>query len=85
MAKVKSRIAQVEKEAMFRRWFYFSRFLEGLSDGQMEEIALHWRFPDPLPEPLPGDERTRQLGSKEPHSAVGGIRARDFTHHARDE
>ena len=53
MANLKSRIAQVEKEAMFRRWFYFSSFLEGLSDGQIEEIALHWRFPDPLPEPLP--------------------------------
>jgi hypothetical protein len=53
VAKVKSRIAQVEKEALFRRWFYFSRFLEGLSDGQIEEIALHWRFPAPLPEPLP--------------------------------
>ena len=52
MAKVESRIAQVEKEAMFRRWFYFSRFLEGLSEEQIEEIALYWRFPDPLPEPL---------------------------------
>ena len=41
MANVKNRIAQVEKEAMFRRWFYFSCFLEGLSDGQIEEIALH--------------------------------------------
>jgi len=37
---------------MFRRWFYFSRFLEGLSEEQIEEIALYWRFPDPLPEPL---------------------------------
>jgi len=38
---------------MFRRWFYFSRFLEGLSQEQIEEIALNWRFPVPLPEPLP--------------------------------
>ena len=53
MVKIESRIAQVEKEAMFRRWFYFSRFLEGLSEEQIAEIAIHWRFPDPLPEPLP--------------------------------
>lgn len=53
MAKVKNRITNLEKEALFWRWFHFSRFLEGLSEGQIEKIALHWRFPDPLPEPLP--------------------------------
>jgi hypothetical protein len=53
MAKINSRIAQMEKKSQFMRWFCFSRFLEGLSDEQLEEIALDWRFPDPLPEPLP--------------------------------
>ena len=31
----------------------FSRLLEGLTDAQLEEVALHWRFPEPLPTPLP--------------------------------
>jgi hypothetical protein len=53
MAKFENRISNLEKEALFWRWFYFSRFLEGLSEEQIEEVALHWRFPDPLPEPLP--------------------------------
>ena len=53
MAKIKSGIAQIEREAQFRRWFEFSRLLEGLSDEQLDEIALDWRFPEPLPEPLP--------------------------------
>ena len=53
MARINSRIAKIEKEAQFWRWFNFSRFLEGLSDEQLEEIARDWRFPDPLPDPLP--------------------------------
>jgi hypothetical protein len=53
MAKVKNRIASLEKKALFWQWFHFSRFLEGLSHEQIEEIALNWRFPEPLPEPLP--------------------------------
>jgi hypothetical protein len=53
MAKINSRIAQIEKEAQFRRWFDFSRLLERLTDEQLEEIALDWRFPETLPEPLP--------------------------------
>jgi hypothetical protein len=53
MAKFENRISNLEKEALFWRWFYFSRFLESLSEEQIEEVALHWRFPDPLPEPLP--------------------------------
>ena len=49
MAKVKTRIAQLEKEARFRLWFNFSRFLEAMSDEQLKDIALDWRFPEPLP------------------------------------
>ena len=52
MATRKSRIARLEKEQQFRRWLGFSRFLEGLTDLQLEDLAIHWRFPDPLPEPL---------------------------------
>jgi len=38
----------MEKKSQFMRWFCFSRFLEGLSDEQLEEIALvntRARFP----------------------------------------
>jgi hypothetical protein len=53
MATRSSRIARLEKGQQFRRWLSFSRFLEGLTDQQLEEVALHWRFPEALPEPLP--------------------------------
>ena len=52
MATLKGRIARVENEFRFQRWFYFSRFLEGLTVEQVEAIAHEWRFPEPLPEPL---------------------------------
>ena len=53
MSSLKSRIEQLEKERQFQRWFMFSRFIEGLTDEQLEDIELYWRFPEPLPEPLP--------------------------------
>ena len=53
MSSLKSRIEQLEKERQFQRWFMFSRFLEGLTDEQLEDIEIYWRFPEPLPEPLP--------------------------------
>jgi hypothetical protein len=34
----------LEKEQQFRTWLDFERFLEGLSDEQLEEIAIFWRF-----------------------------------------
>jgi hypothetical protein len=53
MTFFKSRIELLEKEQRFQRWLSFSRFLESLSEEQLEDIAIHWRFPEPLPEPLP--------------------------------
>jgi len=53
MATLKNRVARLEKEQQFRTWLDFERFLEGLTDEQLEEIAVYWRFPEPLPEPLP--------------------------------
>jgi hypothetical protein len=53
MANRKSRIERLEKELKFQRWLDFSRFLEGLTETQLEEILIHWRFPEPFPEPLP--------------------------------
>ena len=53
MPNAKSRIAALERELSFRSWVECSRFFEGLTEEQLKEVALNWRFPDPLPEPLP--------------------------------
>jgi hypothetical protein len=53
MGTLRKRLRRLEKEAGFRRWLDFSRLLENLSDSQVEEIAIYFRFPDPMPEPLP--------------------------------
>ena len=53
MAALKNRVERLEKEQGFQRWLQFERFLEGLSDKQLEDIVLYWRFPKRLPEPLP--------------------------------
>jgi hypothetical protein len=52
MANLKNRVARLEKEQQFRTWLDFERFLEGLSDEHLEEIAIFWRIPEPLPAPL---------------------------------
>jgi hypothetical protein len=53
MATLKNRIERLDKELRFRAWLAFERFLEGLSKEQLKDLATYWRFPDPLPEPLP--------------------------------
>src|SRR5216683_7375525 len=66
MSSLKSRIQQLEKERQFQRWFMGSRFAEGLTDEQLEDIAIYCRFPEPLPEPLPrGASRLDSLDRKE--------------------
>jgi hypothetical protein len=53
METLRKRLGRLEVEAEFRRWLDFSRFLENLSEPEIEEIAIYFRFPDPMPEPLP--------------------------------
>ena len=53
MTSLKSRVERLEREHRFRIWLNFQRFLEGLTDEQLEDVAIDWRFPEPLPEPLP--------------------------------
>jgi hypothetical protein len=53
MGTLRTRLHRLEKEAGFRRWLDFSRLLESLLDSQLEEVAIYFRFPDPMPEPLP--------------------------------
>src|SRR5438270_1719515 len=52
-AALKNRVERLEKEKNFQRWFHFVRFVESFTDKQLEDIAIYWRFPEPLPEPLP--------------------------------
>lgn len=66
MATLKNRIERLDEELRFRAWVAFNRFLEGLSREQLEDVGTHWRFPDPLPEPLPlGASRLDTLSRKE--------------------
>jgi len=53
VATLKSRVERLEKEQQFRTWIAFERFLESLTDEQLKELSLHWRFPEVLPEPFP--------------------------------
>lgn len=48
-----ARIARLEREKRFREWFRAMRFLEGLTDQELELYALEGRLPEPLPDPLP--------------------------------
>jgi hypothetical protein len=48
-----ARIARLEQEKRFRDWLSCERFLEGLTEQQLELYALHGQLPEPLPEPLP--------------------------------
>jgi len=53
MAGLQKRVEWLEKEQRFQQWLQFERFLEGLSDKQLEDIVIYCRFPEPLPEALP--------------------------------
>jgi len=65
VANLKSRVERLEKEQQFRTWLGFERFLESLTVEQLEELSLHWRFPEVLPEPLPkGASRLDRLDRK---------------------
>jgi hypothetical protein len=92
MATLKRRIARLENEFRFQRWFHFSRFLEGLTDEQVEAIALDWRFPEPLPEPLPRgmseldrlDKKTLLKRFEEDERETSRI-MREMAEHSEDE
>jgi hypothetical protein len=65
MAALKSRIERLEKEQRFQGWLWYERFLEGLTEDQLEAIASQWRFPEPMPEPLPwGPSKLDRLDRK---------------------
>jgi hypothetical protein len=65
MASIQKRLARLENERRFLHWFHFERFLEGLSEEQLEAYARHRRLPEPLPEPLPiGASRLDRLDRK---------------------
>lgn len=64
-ASLKTRLARLEEEQRFQDWLEFQRFLESLSDSQIEDYINNLRPPDPLPAPLPfGRSRLDTLDRK---------------------
>ncbi|HXM62988.1 MAG TPA: hypothetical protein VN950_19155 [Terriglobales bacterium] len=65
MASFKGRIEVLEKEYLFSEWLRCERFLDSLTDKQLEDLAVHGRLPEPLPGPLPqGASRVDGLDHK---------------------
>jgi hypothetical protein len=65
MASIQERLERLENERRFLEWFHFERFLEGLTDEELEAYASNGRLPEPLPEPLPkGASRLDRLDRK---------------------
>src|SRR5713101_6859727 len=64
-ASVNSRVKRLEDEQRFNDWLQLERFLESLTEEQLEDLVTHWRFPDPWPDPLPfGKSRLDGLDRK---------------------
>ena len=53
MASIQERLKRLENQGRFLQWLQFERFLEGLTDAQLEAYTRQGRLPQPLPEPLP--------------------------------
>lgn len=52
-SSLQRRLERLEKEARFDSWLWFERFLESLTEPQLEDLATHGRWPEPMPPPLP--------------------------------
>jgi hypothetical protein len=65
MPSIQDRLKQLEDRRRFITWFVFERFLESLTQEQLETYARDRRWPEPLPEPLPqGASRLDRLDRK---------------------
>lgn len=63
---IRNRIERLEQESRFRDWLRFERYLEFVSDQQLEFFAVFGYWPDPPPpEPPPGTSRLDSLPQKE--------------------
>jgi hypothetical protein len=92
MASVKNRLERLEREQSFQAWLRFQRFLEGLTYEQLEAIAVDWRFPELLPEPLPtggsrldGLARSALLKLWEDSERQTACTMREIASHTKDE
>jgi len=63
MATFKSRVKRLEREWRFRCWLRDKRFLESLTEEQLEVWAVTGRPPE-APEPPPGTSRLDKLDRK---------------------
>src|ERR1700688_3310827 len=65
MTTLKNRVEELYEEAHFQCWLEEERFFEAFSEGQLEELAVHGRWPEPLRKPLPvGMSRLDRLDRK---------------------
>src|ERR1700721_3060708 len=63
MATFKSRVKRLEREWRFRCWLRDKRFLESLTEEQLEVLAARGGSPE-APEPPPGTSRLDTLERK---------------------
>jgi hypothetical protein len=64
MATFKSRVKRLEQEWRFRCWLRDKRFLESLTEEQLEVLTVTGRLPPEVPEPPPGTSRLDKLDRK---------------------
>lgn len=60
MATFRNRLERLEKERRFKDWLRHQRFLEGLTNEQLQFYVVTGRPPE-VPEPLPGTSRLDKL------------------------
>ena len=79
-----ARITRLERERKFQDWLALERFLEGLTEPQLELYAFQEKLPYPLPEPLPlgasrldGMDRKSLIRMWEAHERKFGDRTRE--------
>jgi hypothetical protein len=75
MPSIQDRLKHFEDRRRFLTWFAFERFLESLTQEQLEAYARDRRWPEPLPEPLlQGASRLDRLDRKTLVRLLGGKR-----------
>ena len=61
---ISRRIERLETEMRFRIWVRYHRFLDSLSEDELEMMSVTGRFPE-RPEPAPGMSRFDNMGRAE--------------------
>lgn len=63
---IKNRVERLERQERFKEWLRFQRYLDCVTDNQLEFLVVFGYWPDLSPaEPLPGTSRWDSLPQKE--------------------